>query len=989
MTAILCAIFFFSGVSALIFELLWFQLAGLTFGNSVWATSLTLASFMGGLALGSGLIGFKGHKIKTPIRFYALLEIIIGVSGFILVLLLPNLTQIFVPVYRVLLGHDFLLNSFKTITAFCLMVAPACAMGATLPVLVNALTLHANNETPDFGRVLGILYGWNTFGATAGVISGELFLVKWFGIRGAGLLAAGFNLLAAAAAAWVYSKNKEEPKSFSLSKVLGGAGNPALREGLFRKGSDPPEAAASPTPLVFSFKTNRLLAAGFLSGFTVLALEVNWFRFMLLFFSATTLNFSLMLAAVLLGISLGGMVASKWSRVRPDADRFLTAVLIFNGILVVLLYTNFGAFYGLIEMFSDNVKILFLSLFLIFPVSFFSGVIFTMLGKTLHKEIASETKTAGLLTLANTTGGMAGSLAAGFVFIPYLGIEKCFFLFALCYGIMALLALSKEQSALLKRRISLPHAVIAAYAASLLFFPFGFMDTHYLKIPYERYSKNGERRVAVREGVVETIQYLESDLFGKPHYNRLVTNSHTMSGTWMEARRYMKLFVYWPTAVNPGIKDVLLICYGCGMTAKAMTDTKSFENIEIVDISREIVEEGRVVFPDPKENPIHDPRVKVHIEDGRFFLLTRQRQFDLITAEPPPPKSKGIVNLYTREYFQLIYDRLSEGGIVTYWLPVYQLSVSETRSILKGFGEVFQENSLWTGSGLEWMMVGVKNSVKRVTEEDFVRQWHDPVVGSELRTLGFECPEQLGAFFIADGRRLRDWIADASPLVDNYPQRLSSHLASKSVDIAAYIDFMNSPAAKMNFMSSGSMATLWPGSMREKTAPYFTVSPVINEILISNSIWGRYKNINYLHACIHSPLLENYLPLVLGSDNDAQKIIAAVQEENPGQRVEMPLTYIHLASAALRKKQCLPAERYLQMMIDYLAGKNLLDDYSRFNYCTLRMYLLFIGGEKARAQQVSDEYLDSLEKKQDKVARDRVNIEFGKYLDWLEQTLKT
>lgn len=743
--------------------------------------------------------------------------------------------------------------------------------------------------------------------------------------------------------------------------------------------------------LVFSVNTIRLLAAGFLSGFTVLALEVNWFRFMLLFFSATTLNFTLMLAAVLLGISLGGMVASKWFRLRPDADRFLAAVLVFNGILAVLLYTNFGAFafHGLIEMFSDNVKILLLSLFLIFPVSFLSGAIFTMLGKALHKEIASETKAAGLLTLANTTGGMIGSLAAGFVFIPYLGVEKSFFLFALCYGVMALLALPKEQSALLKKKLSLPHAVIAAYAASLLFFPFGFMNDRYLKIPYQRYSKNGEQRVAAREGVVETIQYLESDLLGKPHYYRLVTNSHTMSGTWMGARRYMKLFVYLPTVVNPGIKDVLLICYGCGMTAKAMTDTKSFENIEIVDISREIVEEGRVVFPDPKENPIHDPRVKVHIEDGRFFLLTRRRQFDLITAEPPPPKSKGIVNLYTREYFQLIYDRLSEGGIVTYWLPVYQLGLSETRSILKGFGEVFRENSLWTGSGLEWMMVGVKNPVKRATEEDFARQWHDPVVGPELRTLGFESPEQLGAFFIADGRRLKDWLVDAPPLSDNYPQHLSSRLESDPGDIAAYIDFMNSPASKANFMNSGSMAKLWPGSMREKTIPYFAVSPVIDELFISNSIWGRYKNIDYLHSCIHKPLLENYLPLVLGSDSDAQKIIAAVQEENPGQQVEMPATYIHLASAALRKKQYLPAERYLHMMNDYLAGRKVLDDYSRFNYCTLRMYLLFIGGEKARAGQLSGEYLDSLEKKQGKAARDKVSGEFGKYLDWLEQTLKT
>jgi len=157
------------------------------------------------------------------------------------------------------------------------------------------------------------------------------------------------------------------------------------------------------------------------------------------------------------------------------------------------------------------------------------------------------------------------------------------------------------------------------------------------------------------------------------------------------------------------------------MTAKALTDTKSLKNIEVVDISRDIIMESSVIFPDPEENPIHDPRVRVHIEDGRFFLLTRQRTFDLITAEPPPLNMSGIVRSQTpREYFQ--FDPLTaypEGGIVTYWLPVYQLRVSETKSIIKGFCNVFKESSLWAGSGLEWMLVGIKNPGKPVSEKDF------------------------------------------------------------------------------------------------------------------------------------------------------------------------------------------------------------------------------------------------------------------------------
>ena len=958
-TAVLCGIFFLSGASALIFELLWFQLAGLTFGNSVWAGALVLASFMGGLALGSALIAFWGHKIKFPIRTYAFIEIIIAISGFSLVLIFSKLTPFLVPIYRPFLDHSFILDALKAVIAFSLMAAPAAAMGATLPVLVKALY----SRNPGFGRVLGILYGWNTFGAMVGVVTAELFLIKWFGIRGSGLFASGLNLLAAAAAIWIYKINKSEhPASKEVKKTL----------------VYPP----------FSQKMMRLLLGSFLSGLTLLALEVIWFRFMLLFFSATSWNFAVMLAAVLFGISLGGLFASRWFRLRSNAHRFLIPVLVFNGMLIVLIYTNFGSMYNILKGFGvdADVQIVFLSLFLMFPVSFVSGNIFTMLGKALHKEMESETRTAGLLTLANTTGGMIGSLIAGFILIPYIGIEKSFFIMALSYGMIAFIVFEKEQFTRLKKKLSVLHVAIAAYFICLMIFPFGFMSIHYLKIPFAHYTIKGERRVAVREGVSETIQYFQKDLLDQPYYHRLVTNNHSMSATTLWAKRYMKAFVYWPVALHPEIKDALLICYGCGMTAKALTDTKSIKNIEIVDISRDIIMESKVVFPDPEENPIHDPRVKIHIEDGRFFLLTRQRTFDLITAEPPPPTSRGIVSLYTQEYFQLIYDRLSEGGMVTYWLPVYQLKVSESKSILKGFCNVFKECSLWAGSGVEWMMIGIKNPGKPVSENDFIRQWKDPIVGPEMRSLGFESPEQLGAFFIADGRRLKNWISGRLPVTDNYPKRLSSYVGSLPVD--TYIDFMDYTVSKENFLNSKGIAKIWPESLCKKTGKYFPAAQIINELLIPLKIWRKYTtDITYLHKCIHNPLLQNYILWVFGSSQYAQNIISKALKEKPVEQVEGPGTYIHFAANALREKNYLLAEHYLHLLVDFLSGANLLDEYYHFNYCTLRMYLLTIAGDKTRAKQVGEAYLDFIEKKEGKEKRAHIAIQFDKYMDWLDQTL--
>src|SRR6185369_1818235 len=147
-----------------------------------------------------------------------------------------------------------------------------------------------------------------------------------------------------------------------------------------------------------------------------------------------------------------------------------------------------------------------------------------------------------------------------------------------------------------------------------------------------------------------------------------------------------------------------------GNTAKAMTDSRGLETIDVVDLSRDILAMNRIVFPGETGRPLEDPRVRVHIEDGRYFLQTSDRRFDLITGEPPPPGIAGVENLYSREYFQLIHDRLADQGIVTYWLPLADLTDVSAKAILRAFCEVFDDCSLWNGSGTNLMMVGGRNA---------------------------------------------------------------------------------------------------------------------------------------------------------------------------------------------------------------------------------------------------------------------------------------
>lgn len=799
MSAALSLVFFASGAAALLFETLWFRQAGLMLGNSVWATSLVTSSFMAGLALGNALAFALGGRLRRPVLAYAALEATVGIAGLGLVLLLPLLPPLLAASFTPLLDHPALLNTLRFSIAFVLLLLPATAMGATLPVLARALSAR----DPRFARVLGSLYGWNTLGAVAGALAGEAWLVAALGLRGTGVCAAALDGAAALAA-------------LALSARFRGVG--ASVEAL---DAMPGWAAAE----------RRLLAAAALAGAILLSLEVVWFRLLLLFVFGTSLSFAVMLAVVLLGIGLGGLLAGLLLRAGSDAWRPLPALALAAGAATAWTYAALPEMLARFEgrfIFAPR-DVLALALPLMLPSSLLSGALFTLMGTALKTGRRSASRAVGALTFANTVGAMAGSLLTGFLLLPGIGLERALFALASCYGIVALLATRLEPlTARTGRRAPIALGVAAAaFGGVLSLFPWGLMRNHFLRLAVAPFLGPGVRVQAQREGLTETITYLVRELWDQPVEHRLLTNGISMSSSQFAAARYMRLFVHWPVAVHPDPKRALLVCYGVGLTAKALTQTRALQSIDVVDTSRDILELGRLAFPEPGTFPLDDRRVQVHVEDGRFFLLTTEKTFDLITAEPPPPKHAGIASLYSREYFELVRKRLAHGGITTYWLPVYQLEADDAKAILRGFCDVFEDCSLWTGKGLEWMLVGTREA-RGTNQEEFERQWHDPVVAAELRKLGFDNPELLGATFLADAPRLRQLVAASPPLDDDHPLRIAPRFPLVADPL--YWRLLDVEEARRCFESSPLIRRLWPEALRERTLAAFHLQRAINRI---------------------------------------------------------------------------------------------------------------------------------------------------------------
>lgn len=253
----------------------------------------------------------------------------------------------------------------------------------------------------------------------------------------------------------------------------------------------------------------------------------------------------------------------------------------------------------------------------------------------------------------------------------------------------------------------------------------------------------------------------------------------------------------------------------------------------MVDISRDVFEMNDIIYAKPGTLPTDDPRVRVHIEDGRYFLETTTERFDLITGEPPPPKMAGVVSLYTREYFALVRDRLSEGGIATYWLPSHALDPLDSKSIVRAFCDVFEDCSLWGGAGLDWILMGTRESAGPGSAERFSRQWRDPVVRKELVALGIEAPEQLGALFMADAERLRELAGEVAPLTDDRPKRLSDQPFDVASGFRAYLPWMDTTTTRAGFEQSPWIAEIWPNELRGPSLSYFPVQEQINHVLVS------------------------------------------------------------------------------------------------------------------------------------------------------------
>ena len=737
-------LFLFSGIASLIYQIVWVRMLTLVFGHTIYSVSIVLSAFMAGLGLGSYLWGRTIDKTGKPLLIYGKIEILIGISAAFLSFLLSNFSPIYTWLYQWLPNLFFLIAALKTVLAFLLVLIPTIFMGATLPVMCK----YFATKEANLGQQVGYLYSINTLGAAAGCLFAGYLLIGFFGVLETALVAAGINLLIGLVCIVVFKKAEPGvPCGFGL-----------------------------PKPASFSLqldKENSLwLAISFLCGFTALAYEVVWTRLLVFGIGTTVYSFSLMLANFLFGITVGGLLIVPFFKRKINFRLLLTLFQFGIGLyLIFSLYQSNWILSSFIRPWADLsapitefwINMRNASALMFVPTVLF-GMSFPVLTYLVTKGSKDIGTSLGAVYGMNTLGGILGSVVAGYLLLPNLGSQQtlvCLAMLNLLSGVL-LFGTSSMFTGFIRKGVTV--------SLSCLIFLFVLkMPDDLLKEIFLRHSQgkiNPKQLIYLNEGLTTTVAVINEGR-GESRYRRLLLNGINMSADRMDARMYMTLLSYIPLLLTENPKNVLVICFGTGLTAGAAGVYPGINSVDVVDISPGVFRAGKF-FKATNHNVENNSKVKKIIQDGRQHLLTTSTTYDVITAEPPPPASAGSVNLYTREYYELTKRALNPGGIVSQWIPLHSQSETHIYQHFRTFLDSFPYAMAWYPVDKELILIG-SNQPINIDFHSIEERLQNPVTNKIMREINFGTPYSfLGSIWFLK-KELKNLGSGQHVISDNNP----------------------------------------------------------------------------------------------------------------------------------------------------------------------------------------------------------------------------
>jgi spermidine synthase len=721
---------FLSGLAALIYQILWVKQLALIVGVDVYAVTTAVSAFFAGLALGSGFFGRRADRSPRPLRLFAALEAGTGMLALGATLILAHAAPSFISL-------ESTAGPVAWIILFIIIGLPALLMGGTLPALVRSIAPPGDAVS----RSSGSLYAANTLGAIAGALAATFLLVPSLGVRESAFAAAALNFLAAALALMADRRMKSRaPVKITQKHRVRGV---SLALGLYA------------------------LAGGIALGY-----EVVWTQAIVQFLSTRAFAFTVVLVTYLTGLFLGSLL---WSRF---ADRVRRPWLVFGcliaaaGASAILFMASLGPWLpeaqrwlGLAvlnatasELARLCTRFAFASAVVVLLPTILLGAAFPVAVR-LAGGAARIGRDLGALLAFNTAGGIAGTLLTGFVLIPKFGLIHTLGILAVAAAVLGAVAVARGTNFRGSGLVGAVALVLIVGGGAVLL-PGDLLSRQFTT------SRRGTL-VFYQETPSGTVAVLEEDT-PSATFRRLYIHGISNSGDGMPSLRYMRLQALLPLLIHSGEpRSALVIGLGTGITAGTLLAYDTLDRRVVAELLPAVV---RAAFNFKGNYGVTtDPRVSLRLGDGRHELLRSPDRYDLITLEPPPPSAAGVVNLYSRDFYNLARGRLNLNGLLAQWLPLPTQNDEDSRSLVRSFLDVFPHATLWTTELHETLLIGSVEPIQ-LDANVIAKRFEQPGVSAALREVGVASPAALLATYITDRAGLERYAGDASPTTDDRPR---------------------------------------------------------------------------------------------------------------------------------------------------------------------------------------------------------------------------
>ena len=739
------SLFFLSGATGLIYELLWVRVLYQSFGSTIQSVTTVVAAYMGGLGLGAWLLGRIADRSPRPAVLYGWLEIAIGVFGIVSPLVLGFAHWVYIGTAGALaLGAGASVALRFGLAALVLLI-PTTLMGGTLPVLTRAMM---GEDRGLLKSSLGRLYGLNTLGAMTGTALAGFCLIEFVGVRASLWGTAALNL-AIGTAAILFARGQASP-------------DPAREPG------EAPVLTHDP------FRTLALVLLG-LTAFASLLNEIAWTRVLIMVVGGSTYAFTLILLVFLLGIGLGSVIVAR--RGMPRADTAAAAGLAQGvaGVGAAGLFIFFGFLPSYIIAVFQIADLSAASRLLLMGVAVGAvvlipaigmGMTFPLLADLTARRREARAADVGAAYALNTIGSILGAVLTGFVLVVALGTQVTLRVGLIVNGIAALalailaargIAEGSADDRRLRVRVLTAGALGMAALVAALAAPgwstrlIDLGPTIYARQRMDQAARraflthSGVRQLAFREGPNATVSVWEGEAGRSLRVNGKVDGSDRGD---MDTQVMLGLA---PAVARPGAQSAFVIGYGTGVTARVLAAVPGMTRVKVAELEPSVLQMD-TLFLGVNDGVLARPNVRVVIDDARSALQLDRARYDLIVSEPSNPWVAGVATLYTQEFFGIVRARLADDGVFCQWIQLYQLPLPIVAGIVRNLRDVFPYVHIWFGGTADLVVLA---SPRPLTYD---RKWLAQLLGSDgsfralsREWLSVESPDQyFGRLLLGD-----------------------------------------------------------------------------------------------------------------------------------------------------------------------------------------------------------------------------------------------